>query len=66
MKKMLYTVKIQVYLLHCEDMTVVMATSVSANVKEHHCIARALFHRCFYNKQNITRPLVDTNLIFSC
>ena len=25
-----------------------------------------VFHRCLYNKQNITCPLVDTNLIFSC
>ena len=26
----------------------------------------ASFHRCLYNKQNITCPLVDTNFIFSC
>ena len=25
-----------------------------------------VFHRCLYNKQNITCPLVDTNFIFSC
>ena len=25
-----------------------------------------VFHRCLYNKQNITCPLVDTNFIFEC
>ena len=25
-----------------------------------------VFHRCLYNKQNITWPLVDTNIMFSC
>ena len=25
-----------------------------------------LFHWCSYDKQNITRPLVDVNFIFSC
>ena len=53
----------------CEDITVVMTTSVSANGKlpsQHRAFNFLInnwlkIHRCLYNKRNITCPLVDTN-----
>ena len=59
MTKIWYPVKIQFLSFPCEDMAVVMATSVSANRKtaSQHLAIGVLV----YNKQNITCLFKDTN-----
>ena len=52
--------------MYCADGRAILFLRIAKIKKISPVVSGLIFHRYLHNKQNITCPLVDTNLIFSC